>query len=48
MGDRLHLRRRGVLAPGQTEEEVVVIAGRLAAHGANTARTQPSSLSLNI
>jgi release factor glutamine methyltransferase len=43
-----HLRERGVLAPGQTEEEVVVIAGVLAAQGANTARTQPSSLSLNI
>jgi release factor glutamine methyltransferase len=29
MRDRVdHLRRRGVLAPGQTEEEVVVIGGR--------------------
>lgn len=49
MRDRVdHLRRRGVLAPGQTEEEVVVVGGRVAVHGANTARTQPSSLSLNI
>jgi release factor glutamine methyltransferase len=48
MRDRAeHLRRRGVLAPDQTEEEVLVIAGRRAAHGANTARTQPSALSLN-
>jgi release factor glutamine methyltransferase len=46
MRDRAdHLRARGVLASGQTEEEVVVIAG--AAQGANTARTQPSSFSLN-
>ena len=49
MRDRAdHLRSRGLLAPGQTEEEVVVIAGVLPAHSANTARTQPASLSLNI
>jgi release factor glutamine methyltransferase len=43
-----HLRTSGVLGGDQDHEEVVVIAGTLGAQGAKTARTQPSSLSLNI
>lgn len=45
MRDRIdHLRRRGMLAPGQTEEEVVVIAGVLPPTGAESGQpVRPST-----